>query len=32
LWHHHRNLAVKTVKKLVRTKNELPIFDDSEPT
>ena len=32
LWHHHRNLAVKTVKRLVRTKQELPIFDDSEPT
>ena len=31
LWHHHRNLAVKTVKKLVTPKQELPIFDDSEP-
>lgn len=31
LWQHHRNLAVKTVRKLIRAKHELPIFDDSEP-
>lgn len=30
IWHHHRNVAVKTVQSQVRRKRDLPVFDDAD--